>query len=448
MNHPRRRLALLVGLLFLLAIQPLIRQPLTAQGDPAAEIFQRVNQVRMSHGLPPFTYNGQLAAAAQSHANWMAANVAYTHTGAGGSTPLSRAQAQGFQGYVSENIVGGTNMSPRGGVLWWQNSPVHYATITSGRYTEAGTGYATNGEQNMYVLVVGRPSGTAPVPRAVNEGPQPIYVEPIQLAEPREDGAIVHQVGQGQALWTISAYYDVELAELYLINNLNENAVIKPGDEIFVRLPDGVAPPPTPTPPLTHTVREGENVWSIAARNDISMETLMLLNSLTSDSVLRPGDVLKVRLAAGEAPPPTPTPRTTHVVRSGDSAWSIAAAYGLTVDRLLAINELAADAVLRPGDELMIREPTPTAPAPQVTATTEPSTTLTSTAAIAPTPAAVAVTQAEQPPPNASPSPSTNLAAQAAAPPEAGNFGLFVLGGGLILIVGAILVIARQQAKP
>lgn len=402
----------------------------------------------MSQGLPPFTYNGQLAAAAQSHANWMAANVAYSHTGAGGSTPLSRAQAQGFQGYVSENIVGGTNMSPRGGVLWWQNSPVHYATITSARYTEAGTGYATNGEQNMYVLVVGRPSGTAPVPQAANEGPEPIYVEPIQLAEPREDGAIVHQVGQGQALWTISAYYDIELTELYLINNLNENDVIQPGDEIFVRLPDGVDPPPTPTPPLTHTVREGENAWSIAARNNISIDTLMLLNSLSSDSVLRPGDILKVRLAEGESPPPTPTPRTTHIVRSGESAWSIAASYGLTVDRLLAINGLAADAVLRPGDELMIREPTPTAPAPQGTVTTEGVAVLASTATTLPSPSAVAVALPERPQQVTSPTPDNGLTAQTDPMAESSNFGLFVLGGGVILIVGAILVVARQQAKP
>ena len=78
-----------------------------AQGDPASEILQLINQFRASQGLPPFEYNGVLASAAQGHANWMAANVAISHTGAGGSSPQTRAATVGFSGYVVENIVGG-----------------------------------------------------------------------------------------------------------------------------------------------------------------------------------------------------------------------------------------------------------------------------------------------------------------------------------------------------
>ncbi|MBD9469326.1 lytic transglycosylase domain-containing protein [Pseudoxanthomonas sp. PXM01] len=39
----------------------------------------------------------------------------------------------------------------------------------------------------------------------------------------------------------------------------------------------------------------------------------------------------------------------THTVKSGDSAWTIARRHGITTARLLQINGLAADAVLRPG---------------------------------------------------------------------------------------------------
>ncbi|MGD8806234.1 MAG: CAP domain-containing protein, partial [Chloroflexota bacterium] len=130
-----------------------------AQSGPAAEIFQLINNFRASQGLPPFQYNGILAAAAQGHATWMAQNVIYSHTGAGGSSPLSRATAAGYSGYVVENIVGGWQMSPRQGLIWWQNSPVHYNTLVTSSYPQAGVGYATNGTENMYVLLVGRPPG-------------------------------------------------------------------------------------------------------------------------------------------------------------------------------------------------------------------------------------------------------------------------------------------------
>lgn len=367
----RRTLSgLLLGLLLMVGLSlASTHHSATAQSDPASEIFQLVNQVRMAQGLPPFQYNGALAAAAQAHANWMATNVIYSHTGAGGSTPASRAANAGYVGYVSENIVGGTSMSPRQGILWWQNSAVHYNTIVSARYVEAGTAFATNGDQNMYVLVVGRQSNNPEVlarsPEADNSA-EPLIITPITLAEPREDGSIVHVIQPGQALWTVAAYYDVDLDYLYLINNFTADHVLHPGDEVMVRLPEGQSPPPTPTPPLTHTVLEGENAWSISAKHNITVDYLYLLNGLSPDAMLHPGDQLVVRLAEGQAPPPTPTPRVTHIVRSGDSAWSIAASYGLTVEQLLAFNNLSVDAVLLPGSELLIREPTPT---PQPTST-------------------------------------------------------------------------------
>jgi LysM repeat protein len=349
-----------------------------AQSGPAAEILQLINNFRASQGLPPFQYNGTLAIAAQSHATWMAQNVIYSHTGAGGSSPLSRATAAGYSGYVVENIVGGWQMSPRQGLIWWQNSPVHHNTLVTSSYPQAGVGFASNGTENMYVLVVGRPPGpyenTRPPGTNVATA-APLIVTPIELAEPREDGSIVHVIQQGQAMWTIAAYYDVDLDYLYLINGLTEDNVLHPGDEVTVRLADGQEPPPTPTPPLTHIVREGESAWSIALQNGIGLDYLYLLNNMNADSMLQPGDELVVRLAEGQAPPPTPTPPTHHVVRSGQSLWLIAALYNLTLEELMALNNLTPESIIRAGDELLVRQlptatpiPATSTPAPQNTA--------------------------------------------------------------------------------
>ncbi len=335
-----------------------------AQGGRASEIFSLVNEFRASVGLPTLTYSNALAAAAQRQANWMASAVKYSHTGDDGSTPKSRATDAGYVGFVVENIVGGTNMTPRQGLIWWQNSPIHYNTLVTTRYVEAGTGYATNGRQHMYVLVVGRPPGANEVVSGPSEdvSAAPLIVTPITLAEPGEDGSIVHVVRQGQALWTIAAYYEVNLDYLYLINGFSPDHFIRPGDEVMVRLPEGQAPPPTPTPPSTHIVQEGQSAWTIASLYGIKLDTLLWLNSLSPDAFLQPGDELLIRLEEGQAPPPTPTPRLTHVVQSGQSAWSIAAQYGLTVAQLLEFNGLTEGAILQPGDELRIRAlpPTPT----------------------------------------------------------------------------------------
>ncbi|UCG25098.1 MAG: LysM peptidoglycan-binding domain-containing protein [Chloroflexota bacterium] len=423
-----------------------------AQSGPAAEMFQLINQFRASMGLPPFQYNGTLAVAAQNHANWMASTVIFSHTGAGGSSPLSRATAAGYNGYVVENIVGGWSMSPRQGLIWWQNSPTHYNTLVTGSYPQAGLGFATNGQENMYVLVVGRPPGPlerAPTIRTPLASAAPLIITPIELAEPREDGSIVHVMQQGQAMWTVAAYYDVDLDYLYLINGLGEDNVLHPGDEVTVRLADGQEPPPTPTPPLTHTVREGESAWSIALQNDIGLDYLYLLNNMNADSMLQPGDQLVVRLAEGQEPPPTPTPPTHHVVREGQSLWLIAALYSLTLEELMALNELTTESVIRAGDQLLIRHlptatpvPPTSTPAPQATATLQSESAVVEIA-ISPAPG-------DPNPAPADPGPSGPAAApgeDAAGEANGGSSGLIItlIVAGTLVLAGAALVVRGMR---
>ncbi|MFN2187495.1 MAG: LysM peptidoglycan-binding domain-containing protein [Candidatus Promineifilaceae bacterium] len=419
-----------------------------AQSDPAAAIFQLINEYRSSLGLPPFQYNGALASAALGHASWMAANTSYTHYGAGGSSPQSRATAAGYPGYVVENIVGGTNMTPNQGLIWWQNSPIHLNTLVSSRYYEAGTGFATNGTQNMYVLVVGRQSENAPAlanrPNTTN--PQALVITPVEVAEPREDGSIVHELKQGQALWTLAAYYDVELDYLYLINNLTTSDVLQPGMEIKIQLADGESPPPAPTPPFTYRVKEGDSPWAIAGRFDITIDEFFYLNALNPDSTLNPGDEVIIRLAEGQAPPPTPTPRLTHRVQEGDSLWSIAANNNLTVDQLLQLNGLSADALIRPGDELKIRQPAAT---PVPTSTPAPPAPSRAVAeAIADNSQATPITLMVNTPdqlPEPGPSPTQALAAQNQNSGRSSTNWLLITAVALALAGGAALLIARQQ---
>ncbi len=356
----------ITGILFCLFL--VVGESTAVQAHSASAIFQEVNQFRLNNGLAPFQYSNTLAAAAQNQANFMAANGIFTsHVGAGGSTPQSRAAAAGYVGRVSENIVGGTGMTAARGLTWWANSPVHYNTLITSRYQEAGTGFATNGTENFYVLVVGQPSD-APPPPAADPSPEVLFITPITLAQPGEDGSIVHVVQEGQALWSLAAHYEVPLSDLLLFNSLPPNAIVQPGDRITIRLAEGQAPPPTPTPPTMHAVLEGQSLWSIAVQYNVKLGDILWLNQLPEDAVLQPGELIRVRLAPDEAPPPTPTPILYHSVRSGQTLWEIALTYSLTLDQLLAFNQIDQNAILQPGDQLLVREAAPT-PAPTLAPT-------------------------------------------------------------------------------
>lgn len=336
------------------------------------ETFNLVNQVRAEQGLPPFQWNATLAQAAQWQANYIAANNLYSHTGENGTRPQDRANAVGYQGYVVENYVAGWQLTPQQGVTWWVNSPIHYNTLITTRYPEAGLGYAFGNDQHWYVLVVGRRSDQPIAPPAANPpAADPVaVVVPITLSQPREDGSIVHEVQEGQTLWAIAARYEVRLETLLLYNNLTEDSFLQPGDELIIRLGEGQEPPPTPTPPLTHVVREGETAWTIAARYRISLADFFWYNSLDEEAILQPGDVVTVQLAPGQTPPPTPTPQTTYTVQGGDTLLGIAVRFGLTLDALLQINNLTVDTILQPGDVLQLvppAAPTNTPPPPSAT---------------------------------------------------------------------------------
>jgi murein DD-endopeptidase MepM/ murein hydrolase activator NlpD len=66
----------------------------------------------------------------------------------------------------------------------------------------------------------------------------------------------------------------------------------------------------------THTVRKGDTLYSIAKRYQISLNELMRLNHLNSSSVLRPGQVLRISTppTASLPPPAIPSQQPTRQI--------------------------------------------------------------------------------------------------------------------------------------
>lgn len=72
------------------------------------------------------------------------------------------------------------------------------------------------------------------------------------------------------------------------------------------------APTPTPRQPFTYTVQPGDTLLAIATRFEVSLEELLQANSLSAEAMIYPGQVLWIPAGDLYSPTlPTPTPALT-----------------------------------------------------------------------------------------------------------------------------------------
>jgi membrane-bound lytic murein transglycosylase D len=105
---------------------------------------------------------------------------------------------------------------------------------------------------------------------------------------------------------------------------------------------------------LTHVVRKGESLWSIATHYGTTVESIKQLNSFRK-SVIYPGQIIIVRGARARARGATRASASgVHVVKRGETLTSIAHKYHTTPKKLMQLNDLSSDAI-RAGQKLVIR---------------------------------------------------------------------------------------------
>ncbi|HET9908622.1 MAG TPA: NBR1-Ig-like domain-containing protein [Anaerolineales bacterium] len=128
-----------------------------------AETFNAINAYRAQNNLGEYTLNIKLAQAAQAHANDMACNKIFVHTGSDKSTPQTRVRISGYEASsVTENVYGSfPPLTGQGAVNWWINDKTdlrHNLNLLSTIYSEIGVGYSFFDNFGFYVIVFAAPS--------------------------------------------------------------------------------------------------------------------------------------------------------------------------------------------------------------------------------------------------------------------------------------------------
>jgi LysM repeat protein len=116
-------------------------------------------------------------------------------------------------------------------------------------------------------------------------------------------------------------------------------------------------PTETPLPPLDYTVRNGDTCGIIASTFGVSVQSIIVLNQLSSQCFVSVGQALKIPYPTPTPkPPPTAVPneatqtaqaceKVPYTVQANDTLSSIAANYNVPQDAIKFYNGLASDNV-------------------------------------------------------------------------------------------------------
>ena len=139
-----------------------------------------------------------------------------------------------------------------------------------------------------------------------------------------------YTVQKGDSLYSIARKFNTSVGELKRINNLSNDS-LDIGQILKL--------PVTNENYLNYSVIKGDSLYSIAKKYNTSVDEIKRINNLSSNS-LSIGQNLKIPINESNN---EESKETIYLVKKGDSLYSIARSYNITVDELKRINNLTSN---------------------------------------------------------------------------------------------------------
>ena len=103
-----------------------------------------------------------------------------------------------------------------------------------------------------------------------------------------------HIVEAGETLWNIATDSGVDLSRIEQANDLSDDSVLQVGQAITIPGRAASSAGASAGNPRAYTIQAGDTLYDIAHANDVDLAALEDANGLNNDSLIQPGDTLRL----------------------------------------------------------------------------------------------------------------------------------------------------------
>ncbi len=161
-----------------------------------------------------------------------------------------------------------------------------------------------------------------------------------------EASGIVHVVQRGETMYSIARHYGTTVQAIAAANGIANPNLIYVGQRLII--PTGGGQPGGGT---VYVVRYGDTLSSIAWRFGVSVQAIMNANGITNPNLIYVGQRLVIPASSYYPPPPQ---GVYYRVQPGDTLYSIAWRYGVSVWSIVHANGLSNPNLIYAGQVIFI----------------------------------------------------------------------------------------------
>jgi LysM repeat protein len=216
-------------------------------------------------------------------------------------------------------------------------------------------------------LAVASPADAAPAKKSTKQKAPAVAKAAKPAAQKTAAAPATYKVKDGDTVSSVATQYGLSTASVLTLNGLGWKSLIYPGQVLKLNkaAASNAIPVSSVAPTTKYTILAGDTVGDVAKKFGVSTNAVLVANGLKTTSLIFPGqkiavpdagsfsstdiDTVAIELVSNITPS-----ATTYVIATGDTITSVAAKFGVSVEGILAANDLNGSSIIYAGRSITV----------------------------------------------------------------------------------------------